>query len=922
MTASPQFSRDLAELASPWTPTVAPSTEAEQPFFVSPVASPIPEFEVYGDVARASSTYFGHVPSTGSPPRSRVLLLIAAIASISAVVFLVRRCFGLLRGKSSLRVSGSSSRQLAEDDDVFTCSEVPEEVDESSGVLGSGEERHGASGGLLGYVQGIQSTVHQQLDLLVLTRPETQDLSPDEHTSVAKAQGLMRSLMSKYDYLQTRISDLSNRMRRIKREQEERGKVVDDEETESSSASQLMAVEQEMSLEEKELETIKQQLEDKRYTSRQEVMALFIRAEIFASGRFICSTASQALAAQAVVLGTSSTLPTTLTSDRKLRVDLLATELLLQSSSCRRELERLQHEHISLPVHSNDAAAAIAAPITNRARTFLLDLQDTASQMRQAGMQSRAHEMQKEAERMIRALEASGVLVERSSPKTMKRAWRPGPSYEEGIETRLPLWRPVGNRGHPWQRSPSAELFLPSDWLDEDSSSSSGLPEHFLGGFQTTPKFTASSRSVDSATSRPRQSTPTLLQGTASPWGSSPVQTKRLWRSYPEISTSTSVELSSFGAAAAAESPAVSSERRWRHHGVSHEPSQDDSEESSDATSEQEIEYFWSTGTLPSESQRGHHHTHGVSRHEKEGDDLARRGLKDMSSWISSSESAMQETSIGYLQIEKLRYQIKKGHSITSSWSRARDDTASSRMSRTLIKELRDRLTACEKVLGRLTTKLVDRSLHAISLSEEAVKNSIVSLEQGLENALTSGLNRFIFGRILVGVADTIIKSKTTHSSYSQIMREVPEASGQLSEALLRLARLSSKAATMLTDASTKVPPGEKDAPGEGTSARGIPAAVTAATTAPKATTTTATTTAGAARPHSSSTGPTLSKTEYLMKSAGMKDESRRGSSSGALRQQQRQQQQQAKDPDDSGAALMAEAAAKASAVLTSRQQQ
>ncbi|CDI75930.1 hypothetical protein, conserved [Eimeria praecox] len=798
MTAPPQFSLDLAELASPWTPAVAPPSEALQPSFANPSATAIPEFGVYGEAGRIPFTYFGRIPSTG-PHRSR-FLLVAAIASISAVAFLVLRCFALLRAESSWKKSGSSSRHLSDDDDVFTCSAPPEEVDDST----SREElelEHEASGGFEP-VLGVQSGVIQQLKMLVLTRAEAQELTQEELKLVASAQASMRSLMSKFDFHNQRTSKLSMKIRQLKILSEK--SAADEEEAEeeevesrSSISTRLLSLEQELSLEMEELKAIRSRLDTMQFMVKQETMALFIRARLFSSGRSISSAASQALAAQAVVLGTHINLPTELTEEQMNRVGLVVTDLMLKSSTCRHELQRLEQQ-ASQSGHSRETTAAIAAPVVQRARIILSDLRDTASQMCHARMNSRAQEVQREAERMTRMLESGGLVPVRGSPRTAKRLWDRELPFDLDWRSPVQLWRPGTLAGHPWQRSPSAEFFLSSEYSPDESSSSDML-EQLASEFQTTVKL-STSRSVDAVPPRPRQSSPSFQDGGTASWGSQASPSMRPWRSFPEIFTGL-LGVPSAETSTAEVSGAGGDAHRGR--GPSPEPSEETSEESSEASAEVSIETLWLPGQLPSTAPG---RLSSAMQQEKEAESRVRRGIKDMQGWITRSERALEEEVSNYTAYERLKYQMKKGQSIVAAVLRVREEAASSAISSSLLRELRQHLSECEQVLARLQDRLVQRALEVLAASEKSVKDSLMSLEQGMERVAASELNRILFRHVLIGASNTIEKTKSAHETYAKLMQEVPGSSQQLKEPLLRLATVSYQAASTLVMASEQVP--------------------------------------------------------------------------------------------------------------------
>ncbi|CDJ31318.1 uncharacterized protein EMH_0008710 [Eimeria mitis] len=804
MTAPLQFSLDLAELAPPWNPAAAPPSEGLPPFFVGPSASMIPEFGVYEDVARAPYTYFGHVPSAGAP-RSRFFIL-AAIASISALAFLVLRCFALLSAESSLKVSGSPSRQLSDDDDVFSC---PAGEDESSAAASGGEDYRSSGDPELSPL--AQQAVMQQIQMLTLTRTDAQCLTQEEVREVAHAQASLRSLASRYVYISGRTTDLTRRVQDLRYQEERKGKEEDEgaeEEAQSSTLSRLMALQHELELEKQELGSIKEKLLKMMFSTDQDVLALFIRARFFSSGRSISAPASQALSAKDVVFGVNTSIPTQLTSDQVNRVGLLVTDLLLQSSSCRTELQRLVQQGV-VPGQSRTTAQAITAPVVHRARGFLSDLTATAEQMRRAGMQARAKEVQHEAERMIRALETCGFGPGRVSPKTPKRLF--GADATLTVEWKGPpmLWQPVPSPRLPWQRSPSADLFLSSEQSD-DASTSSTLPDVLAHDLQTKTQIASSSRSVEE-TRRPRQSQPPSADP-SSPWGSMAIsgERKRLWRSFPEIFTDTvtiqSADTPSEEGAQAADGA------QWRRRSASSRSMEDDSEASSDASSEHSEEVAWLTSMFPGEGAQQLLHHADAEQSQEAVENRARRGVKLMKTWTAKAEALLQAEVSSYAVYEQMKHKMIDGKRIISSWELVRTEAASPLLSTTLIQELRDQLFKCEQMLNQLQDRAVEWALSVLTASEASVKDSILSLREGVEKAKANDLNRIIFSNIMVGVANTILKAQKAHCSYAKLTTEVPEVSKELSATLLRLARKSLDAAVELENALTQVPPGGRGA--------------------------------------------------------------------------------------------------------------
>ncbi|CDJ48811.1 hypothetical protein, conserved [Eimeria brunetti] len=894
MTAPPQFSLDLAEIAPAWPAAVAPPAEALQPFFASPSPSSISEFGVYEDVARASFPYFGRVPSAGPPPRSR-FLLVAAIASISAVAFLLLRCFALLSAESPSRVSGSLSRRLADDDDVFSCGS-PSEQQAGEGASTAGSRWHElgrapATG--IAFFESVHPTVRQQLEMLDLTRAEAEVLTLEEQHLVANAQASMRRLISRFQYLRDRVAELSRRETGLKREKAAAGKVEeggeeDDEEEAVSISSQLMSVEKELMLERQELHSIQTKLDKIRFTSDQNVMSLLMRAQIFATGRYISAAASQALMAQKVVLGEESRKPVQPTKEQMTHVGLLVTDILLRSSSCRGELQRV-HQHSLQLGHSAQTAAAIAAPIAQKARILLSDLKVTLMQMQEAHMQPREDDVVREIEQMTKALEAGGFMSTRGSPRTSKRLY--GPDAFTTIEGKSPLylWRAGTTSRQPWQRSPSADIYLSSEHLREESSSTAASSGQLVADLQGPVKLTASSRSVEDTRPRPRQSYARIPDASTTWPGSTGTWGVRLWRSSPEIFTNL-LGLHSTGESQKAEATAAPRETIWGSGSAASSGWEDDSEESSDASFEQLQETFWLTGSLPL-SSGGDEWLPGPVRKE-DAEATTRRALRELKVWTGKAEGLLQEEVTSYAVFEKLKYHMTRGQSLLESLRPYKEDTGAALMDSILLQDLRQRFRHCEVLLQQVEERVVERALKVLSDSEGSLKDSMQSLRQGVERATASDLNRILFERILMRVASDIQKTQPAHTRYSGLLKQIPGAAARLKKALRRLAKRSFETASLLVTASDQAQPLEAQEDGRPSSTR---------------------------RPSSDKQqqqqqqqqqGPAATSPQPPLRSTGSIR------SSAARREVDMDVLLKKEDPSDDGAALIAAAAEKASSVL------
>ncbi|CDI79953.1 hypothetical protein, conserved [Eimeria acervulina] len=787
MTAPTRLPLDLVELASPWTPTAAPSAEAVQHLLGSLSASAVPAAEAYGDAPRAPYTSFWRIPSTGSATSrssSRLLLVAGALASILAVAFLLLRCFALLRAESYLRLSGSPSfRILAEEDDVFACTG-------SSGGSSPGESRRSAgrqaSGGF-GFPSRLSPKVRKQMSALTLKKHEAKDLLEEELLEVASALGQMQSLVAKLEYHNGRFTDLSTRIVTMKLEQSQKEQNFEDgdEEDEEDLSIKLVAVEEELKLEQKELETVTESLRTVEFREWQGVASLYIRGEAFvASGRYISAPVAMALVARSVVLGSDGHLPKELSIGSRARVGIMVTELVLQARACRSELERLHSSYLG---GSRRVAtlAEVAAPAARSGRGFLKDLQSTASLMQSAGIWEQVKSMETESANMRSALEAVGLSSPKGSPSATKRTSR---TSVFDFKTPWRTWWPSFKRSS--GRSPPADFLLTAGQSKEGSPPSRTTDEPLSSLFQSKVSITSSSRSADDAMQRaPRLSTASYLDGKRK--GKSGMQHAS---SFPEL-FSNFFGFPSGGVPAPTGPPRAARTSRGSAP-PSPEPFDEDSEESFDAAVAQAADEFWRTGRLPQQPlSSGGSILSGA-------DMFGQRGVKTMQRWAKDSEAALGESGFGYAEVQRLKYQVTAGKTIMAAWSPAREASATARLEKELLEEVREQLGECETMMGRLIERLVERATSIITSAEGQIKDALRTLEQAMARSHVSALNRVLYGRVILGVAEAVKKAQKTHETYSRLAEEVPEVSKKLNQALLGLAKSALETASRVDVAS------------------------------------------------------------------------------------------------------------------------
>ncbi|CDJ70501.1 hypothetical protein, conserved [Eimeria necatrix] len=791
MTASPsQFPLHLAEPSPPWAPGIALGAalpEAAQPYLLSAPAPLAPEFELYEVTRRVHPQYLPPFTTASTDRRGRSLL-VAVIASISVVAFLLLRCYSVLRSEGSLESARSFVRRLAGDDDPFSCSVPPEEAssDLSLGAFGLPFLDTPTLG-------GWHPNLALQLKTLKLSDEELSELTVEERETIVKARDSIMVTAGKHAYLQQRKRDRSERRAS--------SRVEEAEETEGD----------------KELLLAKQQLDRMHWSTSQDVSALIARANAFVSGRQISWRVAQALAARDVILRPEFTPQVHATLEHRSRITSLASDIVQKSKFCRNEL--LKQQQRPSAQRFPPSIPASLEPLIGRSRRILSDLRKLGEVLELAGMSVKALEVSREAESLFNVLESSGMLGSIMNVfgfLNFPVSPKPRRSFTDRLTESIKE-PPTSNQGG---KVSSAEALYKGGESSDDSSSSSV----FMGedaGEGSSKHLSSSAPSVKAMDGRSifreqRKST-SALRGTPTPQ-----EGMKTWRSFPELMgrlfMNTEPEPTHPGSSEMYADQRVlllSPESL-----ATPDSSFDKGEEPSDATDYSSDESTDASASLQRRSYGGMSRRQRASSRRKQKDPFPFHGGKSsrpgaagytpekvvrlLQKWEQRTQQLLQNDSDQYYRRGPLEFALQEGTQLVSTWGQPESAAEATGFSAQSVLEIKQQVESCQDLCTKVRQRLVKRAIRALKESERTLSSSLQALQNALEQERSCATGTPCFNRVVLLAASTTEKSRTVYFMYSPLVA-APEPSVELSGALRRLAETAAAVAGLLDEAAERL---------------------------------------------------------------------------------------------------------------------